>query len=216
VLAQVPGCYYQFGDDSSVNNALLDITRLRDLAEQNKDPSYDINYSGNIFNQIPPAGCEPASRLDVFWNWGNQSQYLYDLLSGQYQRFANLPDTPLEFFPQTDRLTGQQLLYSNVIVMFVEHIKYAETKMDLNLTFGQIGRADLFRDGLVCHIYWNTISGEYEQTTERTRPIRFSDADLNPFPLSPGNTWVHVFNTASVVYEKDPAVHAWKAEFHAP
>ncbi len=216
VLAQVPGCHYAFGDGSSVNGTLLDITDLRALAETNKNPNYPVNYSGNVFSPTPPAGGLPASQVNVFWNYGNQSQFRYDPLSGAYQRFSNHPETIEEFTPQTDRLTGQQLLYDNVIVIYVEHIAYAETKIDINLGVGNMGAATLFRDGQIYHIYWNTVAQAYEQETLRLRPIRFTDASSNPISLKPGHTWVHVFTTASVVYEKNPGSGIWTAEFHAP
>jgi hypothetical protein len=215
VLAQVPGCKYVFGDDNSVNDALLNITDLHSLAENNKT-SYPINYSGNIFDAIPPSGGAPASQVNALWNWQNQSLFRYDPLSGSYQRFANLPDTPLDFSPQTDRLTGQQLLYDNVIVMYVEYTAQAETLMNINLETGNMGRSDLFRNGQVYHIYWNTVAQSYEQQTQLARPIRFTDAKGNPFPLAPGHTWVLVFTTASVTYEKKPGSGLWTAEFHAP
>jgi hypothetical protein len=205
VLAQVPACHYAFGDDSSVNGTLVDITQLRQWAQLNKNPNYPVNYSGNVFSPTPPGGGEPASQVNVFWNYQNQSQFRYDPLSGEE-----------DFTPQTDRLTGQQLLYDNLIVLDVEHTAYAETLIDINLAIGDMGHADLFRDGQVYHIYWNTVAQAYEQETQRLRPIRFTDASGNPIALKPGHTWVHVFTTASVVYEKIPSSAIWTAEFHAP
>jgi hypothetical protein len=79
-----------------------------------------------------------------------------------------------------------------------------------------MGRSDLFRNGQVYHIYWNTVAQQYEQETQHARPIRFTDAQGNPFPLAPGHTWVHVFTTASVVYEKQAGSGSWTGEFHAP
>jgi hypothetical protein len=217
VLAQVPSCRYVFGSDSNdLNSALLNITDLRALAEANKNPNYPVNYSGNVFSPFPPAGGEPASQVNVFWNDGNQSQFRYDSLSGAYQRFSNTPDNVQEFTPQTDRLTGQQLLYDNIIVLYVQHIAYAETKIDINLGVGDMGPADLFRDGKIYRIYWNTVAQAYEQATQRLRPIRFTDASGNPIALKPGHTWLHVFTPYSVVYEKHPSSGLWTAEFHAP
>lgn len=215
VLAQVPGCKYVYGDDTNVSHALLKITDLHSLAENNKT-SYPINYSGNLFDATPPPGGLPARELNALWNWQDQSLFRYDPLSGAYQRFANLPDTPLTFYPQTDRLTNQQLLYDNIIVMYVEYIAHAETLLDINLQIGNMGRSDLFRNGQVYHIYWNTVAQGYEQQTQLARPIRFTDAQGNPIPLAPGHTWVLVFTTASVVYEKNPGSALWTGEFHAP
>ncbi len=215
VLAQVPGCEYVLGDNNSVNDAKINLTQLQTLAENNK-PDYPVNYSGNLFDANTPAGGSPASTLNVIWNWQNQSEFRYDPLSGAYQRFANTPNSPLDFTPQTDRLTGEQLLYDNVIVMYVDYTAYAETLMDINLPIGAMGRSDLFRNGQVYHIYWSTIAQQYEQETQHTRPIRFTDAQGNPFPLAPGHTWVHVFTTASVTYEKNLGSGLWTGEFHAP
>jgi hypothetical protein len=217
VLSSVPGCRYVLGSDSNdINSALLSITDLQALAEANKNPGYDINYSGNLFSSTIPAGGRPASQVNVFWNWQNQDQFRFDPLFGIYGRFSNRPGSELEFTPQTDRLTGRQLLYDNVIFMYVEHKAYAETLIDIDLTIGNMGRADLLRDGQIYHIYWNTIAQAFEQQTQRLRPIRFTDASGNPFPLAPGHTWVHVFTTASSVYEKQPGSGIWTAEFHAP
>lgn len=215
VLAQVPGCKYVYGDDSSVNDALLNITDLHSLAENNK-PSYPINYSGNLFNATAPTGGLPASSVNAIWNYQNQALFRYDPLSGTYQRNANLPDTPLSFSPQTDRLTGQELLYDNIIVMYVKYTAQAETLMNIDLQTGNMGPSDLFRNGQLYHIYWNTVAQSYEQQTQLARPIRFTDAKGNPFPLAPGHTWVLVFTSASVTYEKTPGSGLWTAEFHAP
>jgi hypothetical protein len=215
VLAQVPGCKYVFGDDASVNDAVLKITDLQSLAESNKT-SYPINYSGNLFDATSPAGGAAASQVNALWNWQNQSLFRYDPLSGTYQRFANTPDAPLAFTPQTDRLNGQQLLYDNVIVMYVDYIAQAETLMNIALETGNMGRSDLFRNGQLYHIYWDTVAQSYEQQTQRARPIRFTDARGNPFPLAPGHTWVLIFTTASVTYEKIAGSGLWTAEFHAP
>jgi len=216
VLAQVPGCHYALGDASSVNGTLVNITQLRQWAEASQNPNSPVNYSGNLFSSTPPAGSKPASQVNVFWNEGDQSQFIYDPLSGAYQRFLNNPVNVEGFTPQTDRLTGQQLLYDNVIFMFVDYIAYAETKMDINLGLGDMGAATLFRDGQIFRIHWSTIAQAYEQATQRLRPIRFTDASGNPIALKPGHTWVHVFTTASVVYEKVPGSGIWTAEFHAP
>jgi hypothetical protein len=215
VLAQVPGCKYVFGDDASVNDAVLKITDLQSLAENNKT-SYPINYSGNLFDPTAPAGGAPASQVNALWNWQNQSLFRYDPLSRAYQRNANTPDAPLTFTPQTDRLNGEQLLYDNIIVMYVDYIAQAETLMNIALEIGNMGRSDLFRNGQLYHIYWNTVAQSYEQQTQRARPIRFTDAKGNPVALAPGHTWVLVFTTASVTYEKNPGSGLWTAEFHAP
>ena len=75
------------------------------------------------------------------------------------------------------------------------------------------GKALLFRDGIMQEIYWTTRSAEYEKTTGRLRPIRFIDADGNPFPLKPGNTWINLIGNSSTLVKSDGT---WKFTFSMP
>ena len=215
VVALVKGCQMVFGSDASdINSAMLDITRMRELAEANLDPAHPVNYSGNVFDPTPPAGGQVAQELKVFHSYMNQTLWKYDPLSGAFERYDNYPDTPETFVSETDRLNGRQLLFENIIIMVVEHSARAETWIDLNLQPGGGGKAYLFRDGQMYPIYWSTLAGEYEKTTGRLRPIKFVDASGNPFPLKPGHTWVSIFTPASDVYEKSPGI--WLGRFYAP
>jgi hypothetical protein len=216
VLAQVHTCKFVFGQDQSdINSALLDITEIHKLAESNSNPNRAVNYSGNVFSTTLLPGGLAADQLDVYWAWQDQSRFVYDPLSGAYARSADLPGAEDIFTPQTDRLTGRQLLYDNVIVMYVEHTVFSNTKMDINLAYN-MGRAFLFRDGQMFPIYWSTMSREYEKTTGLLRPIFFTDINNNPIPLKPGHTWVHIFTPGSSVYEKVPGSGSWTAQFDMP
>lgn len=115
---------------------------------------------------------------------------------------------------ERDRLTGRQLLFENIILLIVEHHARSEVWIDIDLQPGTMGRAYLFRDGQMYPIYWSTVAGPYEQATQLLRPVRFVDANRNPFPLKPGHTWISIFTPASNVSEKSPGV--WLARFIAP
>jgi hypothetical protein len=90
----------------------------------------------------------------------------------------------------------------------------APTIIDINLQPGNFGPAYLFRNGLVYKINWSTIGGEYEQTTQLQRPIRFVDINGNPLSLKPGHTWINVMTTGS--YAKEEEAGKWMARFLAP
>jgi hypothetical protein len=217
VLAQVRSCHFQFGNDTdNINSALLDITKMHELAAANEDPNHPVNYSGNLFDQTPLGGGKPASQVLTLWSYLNQIQWRYDPLSGAYMRYDNRPNTPEQFFSETDRLTGRQLLFDNVIYIFADHIAYAETKIDIDLAPGNRGRAFLFRDGQMFPIVWSTINGAYEKQTLLLRPIKFVDLNGNPVALKPGHTWVHVFTQGSSIYEKIAGSGLWTADFNAP
>lgn len=217
VLAHAPGCTYAYGsDEDDINSAFLDVTKMRQLAEAQraKNPGQALNYSGNVFSEQQPPGSMNAQELRVFYSFLNQTLWKFDLLSGAYMRYDDNTDGSGIFHPSTDRLTGRQLLFDNVIVLFAEHTALAPTIIDINLQAGNFGSAYLFRDGQVYRIYWSTIGGEYEQATQLQRPIRFVDINGNPFPLKPGHTWINVMTTASYVTEEDPG--KWLARFLSP
>jgi hypothetical protein len=204
-----------FGSDSDdINSALIDVTRLRSIAEDEKN-KLSINLTGNAFDEIHPEGGQNGPSLWVFYNSLNQVQWTYDSATGDYLRFQDNADGSGEFYPVIDRLTGEQLSFENVIVLFAKHdvLNSDRTLIDVDLLYSE-GEAYLFRDGQVYPLYWTTLSGEYEKSTGRLRPIRFMDRSGNPMPLKPGSTWVELVNVTTDFTEIEPGV--WKARFYAP
>lgn len=205
-----------FGSDSDdINSAMIDVTRLEEIASNRAASSRPFNLTGNLFDPAVPAGGEPAERLWVFYNYLNQVQWDYDAASGTYLRSQDQAEVSREFVPATDRLTGEQLAFENVIVLFAQHnvLNSEGSLIDINLLYTEYN-AYLFRDGQVFPLRWNTRSGEYEQETGSLRPIRFTDLEGNPFPLKPGSTWVQVVDTSTGFWEFEPG--AWKARFYNP
>jgi hypothetical protein len=204
-----------FGSDSNdINSALLDVTRLESIAEANKT-ELEINLTGNLFEGAVPEGGQDASSLWVFYNFLNQVKWEFNHETGAYLRFQDNADGSGTFFPATDRLTGEQLAFENVILLFVKHrvLNSQKTLIDVDLLYSE-GYAYLFRDGKVYPIYWTTVGDEYEKTTGRLRPIRFTDRVGNPIPLKPGSTWVELVDLTTVFSEIQPG--SWKARFYAP
>jgi hypothetical protein len=102
-----------------------------------------------------------------------------------------------------------------VIVMLVEHTSQnsANTIINLDMDF-KSGEAFLFRNGQVYEILWSTVSGDYEQTTGKLRPVRFTDLDGNPIALAPGQVFVELINASDSVQETSAGI--WMADFDAP
>lgn len=213
--AQLRGCKIVYGSDADdINSAFLDVTRMREIAQQNAHPNQPFNYTGNLFSDLTPGGGAAANTVSVFYSYLNQARWDYNPLSGRYARSENYPATPETFLPATDRLTGRPLEFSNIIVLLAEHTVITPTIVDINLGMGNGGYAVLFRDGQAYRIRWTTIGGDYEKQTGLQRPIRFTDDAGNPVALKPGNTWVHVMSPSASVYEKTAG--AWLARFYAP
>ena len=201
-------------DEDDINSALIDVTRLRSIAEAsaNKAP---MNLTGNQFSaQIPSSG-QAASRFWIFYNYLNQVDWRYEPSQGAYLRFQDEANGSGNFLPSTDRLTGDQLAFENVILLFAKHkvLNSERTLIDVELLYtGNI--AYLFRDGQIFPIYWNTMNGVYEKTSGLLRPIRFTDRSGKPISLKPGQTWVEMVDMSTTLEEIDPGV--WKARFYAP
>ena len=201
-------------DGEDINSARIDVTRLQALAQANKKEKA-FNLTGNRFSLQPPAGGQDASRLWVFYSFLNQAQWTYDPAAQAYLRQQDKADGSGKFYPSTDKLTGEQLAFENVVVLFARHnvLNSAHTLIDLDLLF-TTNKAYLFRDGRVYPIYWTTANGDYEKKSGLLRPMRFVDKEGNPFPLKPGKTWVEVVDVTATMVEKEPGY--WKARFYAP
>lgn len=206
VLVELPKC--SFVDHNLQGGGyMLDISRMRELAEKRRDPQTAANYVNNLFALEPPAGGAPAARLDVFIAWLNQSGWVYDPLSQSYWRYMDDGDeaTAGILHPEVERLTGRQLQFENVIILFTEHDVISPTNLDIHLERGLSGKALLFRDGQVYTIEWNT---------EDAGPIKFQYKDNHPFPLKPGRTWVTVVTPQTTVTERKPG--EWRLRFSQP
>lgn len=209
------GCEIVYGvDKTTPNSALLTVTRLRQLAEQSRVERQLVNYSGNLFSDAVPANGKPAMDIAVYYHAYTQAAWKYDPVSGKYLRWTDLADGTGALVPHTDRLTGRQLAFANVIVLFAEHERYRHNQFEIILGEGQGGYAYLFRDGQVFPIRWTTRSRAWEKQTGLPRPIYFLDSQNQPIALHPGQTWIHLVTPFSYVEDKNDG--AWRIRFVPP
>lgn len=215
IRARLRGCAMVFGSDAAdINSAMLDTSRLQKIAEQNQRANLTFNYSGSLFTQQQPSNGLPAKQIDVFYSFLNQSQWKFDQTTSKYLKFEDFADGSGNFQPARDRINGNQLAFSNIIVLYAEHIVLNPYIIDLKMGPGEKGKAVVFRDGQKYEVYWSTVGGEYEKTTGLRRPLRIVDANGNPFPLKPGQTWVHIVTPVTQVLDQGDGF--WKLRFFAP
>ena len=113
-------------------------------------------------------------------------------------------------------------------MLFANHRYCTETAFDVDLKYIDRLPALLFRDGQIYQIYWTTRNEEYEFATGKLRPIRFIDAEGNPFPFKPGQTWIHLVPLYTPYWEavdsevlfdllnkKEPGSGNWVSRFYA-
>jgi len=190
-----------FGDDQSdINSALIAVDDIEEIAKESDKELGDAALSGMLFEEDAPEGGRDAHSLWVFYAYKNQVFWRFNADDGTYHRWQDNADGST-FIEQTDRLNGEPLKYENVIVLFADHEVENTYLIDIDLLYVLKGKAALFRDGQMYDIYWTTKSEEYEKTTGKLRPIRFIDAEGNPFPLKPGQTWIELVPNYAPLWE---------------
>ena len=199
----------------------------RQIAAANQKRLGDAALRGLKFDPLAPTGGQAGKAVWIPFSYLNQVFWRYDAASGAYLRYQDNADGKT-FALATDRLNNQPLTYENVIILFANHKVYRPTLIDLDLLYMPKMPALLFRDGQAYPIYWTTKSEAYEVSTGKLRPIRFIDAQGNPFPLKPGQTWVEIvpqftpyFETVDADYlqmrsVKQPGSGVWTVNFSAP
>jgi len=181
-----------FGSDTGdINSALIPATKLEEIASKNPKRLQQAALTGLQFDSAAPANGKLGKMIWIPFSFLNQVIWRYDESSGAYQRYQDNADGKT-FVQATDRLNEKPLAYSNVVVLFANHQAKRETLINIDLMYVDKMPALLFRDGKMYEIYWTTANGEYEKKTGLVRPIRFVDAQGNPFPLKPGQTWVEI------------------------
>ncbi len=214
ILAQLNPCKIVYGVDTSTpNSALLTVEEMRTLAESNGNGKKP-NYAGNLFNEsLSNIASDAATHLSVFYHDLSQSYWEYDPISKSYLRYTDNADGTGIFHPASDRLSGRQQAFENVIVLQAEHDVFRHNQLEINLSMSQRGFAYLFRDGQVMKVYWSTENREWEQKNGLLRPIHFVDVDGNPIALHPGRTWIHLVTPASIVEGEEGQ---WRVQFIQP
>ena len=201
VADQISDYVNVFGNDNTdPNSALIPVEKLEDIAKANESSLGTESLTGMHFDSQFPADGKNAPSLWIFYAYKNQVFWRYNQADGSYHRWQDNADGQT-FIEQTDRLNGEPLTYENVIVLFADHEVHNKYLIDIDLLYVKKGKALLFRDGQMYEIYWTTKSEEYEKTTGKLRPIRFIDADGNPFPLKPGQTWIELVTPYTTLWE---------------
>lgn len=215
IREMLDACQIVYGvDKTTPNSALLPVTKLRELAEENLNPKQPVNYSGNLFSDEVPTGGKSANTVHVFYHAYTQSEWRYDPISQTYLRWTDLADGMGTLIPATDRLTQRQMSFENVIVIFAEHHRYRHNQLEIDFTMGQKSYAYLFRDGQAFKIFWSTENSQWEKKTGLVRPMHFVDSQGNLIPLHPGRTWIHIVTPFSSV--ADQGNGNWLVNFVQP
>ena len=190
-----------FGSDAGdINSAGLDLAKLQGVVPCNTDPS---EYAGLIFDPTPPPGGREAPSFQVIYNDLNRVHWDYDAQRLAYLQSRDKADASGTYYPSMDQLTGEQLAFPNVLVLFAEHrfVNSAATIVEVETLYVEGRKGLLFRDGLLYDITWSTRKGE----------LQLYGADGQPIALHPGPSYFEV-----VSYQSTWNPETMTVRFHTP
>ena len=216
VLQYLPKCAY-VQHEIQGGGYMLEISDMVKYATESKKPDQVIDYTSNMYSAEPPEGGVDASLLHVYTAWLNQSDWVYDPLYQGWWRYVDNADLGPAgvVHAEVDRLTGRQLHFENIIVLFAKHDVISPTNLEIHLEQDWVGDALLFRDGKMYKIRWSTVATDAEIQSGRRHPIKFLNLDdKTPFPLKPGHTWISVVTLDTTVTEQKPG--QWLLTFFQP
>ena len=164
-----------------------------------------------VFSDDPPLKAQYGQQVIVLFNYYNRAEWRYDPASGKYLRWIeymqNEEGEEYEMIPLTDRVTGQQLAFSNIILIFAEYTELAPSAHEIDIWGNDNGQlAYLFRDGMLTQGSW--------KAKNDTDPMQFFDKDDQPYALKPGNTWIVIAGLSSSINETQPGY--WEMFFFLP
>lgn len=148
-----------------------------------------------VFDITPPANGTPASFVNVaYLPTYCPAGWTYDATRGVWLR-------SIAGVPHKDALTGEQIHAANVVVLFAEHretsiIEDAFNHRSIQVNLMGSGEMLLFRDGVMVRGRW--------QRAARNEMLTFTDAQGQPLPLKPGNTWFQVVPLEASLKEVKP------------
>jgi hypothetical protein len=160
------------------------------------------NLDGMVFSTTASAGGTPGAEVTLHYGGNNEGQWKYDAATGKYLRWIDHIDKDgvFEMVPLVDRNTGEQLAFSNVIVLYANYttLNAKDSMHEIDLA-GEQGRAMIFRDGQLYDGTWKSPNVE--------SPLQFFDTDGSPFALQPGPSWIAIMDPLSKVSQDPQGVY---------
>ncbi len=201
VLEQLSGWETVFAEDpNNVNSAGIFIEDLDELSNESANPE---DLAGLVFDSLPSTSGIAVEDFTIVYNYFNHVGWRYDPASGTYERSQDRSVGEGELVPSVERMTGEQLQFENVLVLFARHRfeNLVGTILDIELQYLPSAVGYLFRDGKMQEIRWST----------RSANLTLWDLDGNVVPLKHGRTFFEVLS-----YESTWDLETRVFRFHSP
>jgi hypothetical protein len=194
--------------NATVFRETITFNGIKELAQDRADRKGAPQIIPIITNPSIQAGGLEGKNLEIIWNYLNRVRWTYDETQGKYLREQDKSDkkNPEAYYPATDKLTGDQLAFDNVVLIAVNHTYLNPTKIEMDLLYVQKEPAIFFRDGKAYKIFWSSLAP--------LGAIKFYNPDGTPFPYKPGNTFYEVISSMDEVGHQEDG--SWKVRFFNP
>lgn len=167
--------------------------------------------NGMSFDPETPTGGKPGGQLYTRYSISAYVRWDYDPATGRYLRFGDTQEDTTGgsgegYAPFMDRLTNEQVVADNVVVLFATHdYAYKSGNSEIvDILLSGSGKAYAFRDGQVYEVTWNRPTPD--------SVLYLTNPDGTPFPFKPGNTWFQVVGQTSKA-ENNSAVSTGSLRF---
>jgi hypothetical protein len=205
--AATPLCRF---DPGGSDHLLGSTAALSQFATDRKVDNTKQNLNGMSFSTGTPLNGTAGSQLYVRYSGDNYARWDYDPASGKYLRFQDdVYDQGQgeSYAPLLDRLNDQPISAANVIVILVPHTYFTQPPGEIvEILLSGTGKAYAFRDGQMYEVTWNRPGNN--------SVLYLTFADGTRYNFKPGNTWIQVLSTTSLVTPKEAGV--WRFDFHFP
>jgi hypothetical protein len=194
----------------TVNSVFANISKFDDYAKTKKINNYRQIVTGMVFDSIPPeSNSSQGDFVVIRYNDLNVGAWRYDPDQRKYLRWieTTIPENPVKLVPLNDQLTGKQVAFDNVVLLYARYNEYNPTLHNIELWANrEARRAVFYRDGRMITGYWKSPAND--------RPMVFFDDANRAIPLKPGNTWFVIVGLESTIDQAEPG--QWNVQFAIP
>jgi|GEM_PF-943249 len=184
----------------------LSFSMIQDLAEERTAHKGPPDFGKMMFDPVVQPLGMPGEILEIQWNYLNRVRWTFDPAQGCYLREQDRADGSGKYYPATDKLTGEQLCFENVIMLAAEHDYIEKYIIEMNLLYVIREPAVFFRDGQAYRVNWTSLSPP--------GPIRFMYEDGSPFAYKPGQVFYEIIDSINEVQQKED--DSWFVRFVNP
>jgi hypothetical protein len=198
-------------DTHSVTGVFANSAALTDFVNEQGLSNGTPDLHGMTFSTEIPNHGKIANQLNVLFNYNDRGEWHYDSASGKYLRwieyFEDENDPDYDMIPLVDRVTGNQLAFSNVIILFAKYTELAPSRHTVDIWGNDKGKpAYFFRSGQVFEGTW--------RAKNDADPIEFFNDSGEPMELKPGNSWIVITGLNSSYKEIESG--EWEMFFMLP